>query len=262
MDFTLKKYRALLQAFQRKGYQFLTFEQYCKLSYGKDCESERYIVLRHDVDLAPQNSLQTATIEHELAIAASYYFRIVRESNQPDMIRKIAVLGHEIGYHYEDMALCHGNVEAAKAHFKQSLTYFRQFYDVKTICMHGVPRSKFDGKDLWKSVDYHDFGIIGEPYVECDFSQLFYITDTGRRWDGFHVSVRDKIPHFQDLWIRKSLVYHTTNQIIAALENETFPKRLMMTTHPQRWTENFFDWARELCLQPLKNVIKRLLIRR
>ncbi len=262
MDFTLKKYRALLQAFQCKGYQFLTFEQYCKLSNEKRCELDKYVILRHDVDLAPKNSLQTATIEHELGISASYYFRIVPESNQPDVIKKIALLGHEIGYHYEDMALCHGNAEQARKHFEQSLAYFRQFYAVKTICMHGVPRSKFDGKDLWKSADYHDFGIIGEPYFDCDFSQLFYITDTGRRWDGFHVSVRDKIPYFQDLWIQQGLVYHATNQIIAALENETFPKRLMMTTHPQRWTDNIFEWIRELCLQPLKNFIKRMLVKR
>ncbi len=36
-------------------------------------------------------------------------------------------------------------------------------------------------------------GIIGEPYFDVDFSRVFYLTDTGRRWDGDAVSVRDKV---------------------------------------------------------------------
>ena len=87
----------------------------------------------------------TAKIEHELGIQASYYFRVVPESNQPEYIRQIAALGHEIGYHYEDMAICQGNTEEAVGHFKQQLQYFRQFYPVRTICMHGAPTSKWDG---------------------------------------------------------------------------------------------------------------------
>jgi hypothetical protein len=35
-------------------------------------------------------------------------------------------------------------------------------------------------------------GIIGEPYFDVDFSKMLYLTDTGRRWDGGIVSVRDK----------------------------------------------------------------------
>ena len=40
---------------------------------------------------------------------------------------------------------------------------------------------------------YRDLGIIGEPYFDIDFSEVLYLTDTGRRWDGGKVSVRDKI---------------------------------------------------------------------
>ena len=64
---------------------------------------------------------------------------------------------------------------------------------VKTICMHGSPLSKWDNRDLWKKYDYRDFGIIAEPYFDVDFDEVFYLTDTGRRWDGDKVSVRDKV---------------------------------------------------------------------
>ena len=38
-----------------------------------------------------------------------------------------------------------------------------------------------------------DFGIIAEPCFDIDFNDVFYLTDTGRRWDGSDVSVRDKV---------------------------------------------------------------------
>lgn len=260
MDFTLKKYKRLLQAFLDCQYGFVTFENYCL--HKTDLDAERFVILRHDVDLKAVNSLVTAQIEHSMGIQASYYFRVVPQSNKLEIIKAIANLGHEIGYHYEDMSICEGNTQNAIAHFERQLAYFRQFYPVKTICMHGAPRSRFDGKELWKSFDYHDYGIIGEPYFDVDFSQVFYLTDTGRRWDGFNVSLRDKVPVYQDEWIGRGLVYHNTDDIIRAVENGSFPKHLMMTTHPQRWTNQRGEWLWEYLSQSAKNVVKRLMKRR
>ena len=195
-----------------------------------------------------------------MGVKASYYFRIVEESNKPDVIREIAALGHEIGYHYEDMAICDGDVQKAFDHFKKWLAYFRQFYPVRTICMHGAPRSKFDGKELWGAFDYRELGIIGEPYFDVDYNSVFYLTDTGRRWDGFHVSVRDKVPVYQNQWVEEGLVYHSTDDILKAVEEKSLPLRLMMTTHPQRWTDNRFKWWKELLLQGTKNAIKRIIV--
>jgi hypothetical protein len=256
MDFTLKTYQSLLQALQTAGYHFVTFEEYC----GHKLDG-KFVILRHDVDLKAENSLATAKIEAELGIKALYYFRVVSQSNKPHIIREIASLGHEIGYHYEDMSICDGDTDKAIEHFKDKLQYFRQFYPVRTICMHGAPRSKFDGRDLWKHYDYHDFGIIGEPYFDVDFSKVFYLTDTGRRWDGYKVSVRDKIPVFQEQWIRQGWIYHATDDIINAIKNGSFPKRVMITTHPQRWTENRWLWMKELVAQSSKNMVKRMLVR-
>lgn len=259
MDFTLKKYTELLRGLKTKGYRFITFERYCIEKEG--LENESFVILRHDVDLKAENSLATAKIEASEGIQASYYFRVVAQSNRPEIIKAIASLGHEIGYHYENMALCGGDVEKAIEQFKEQLAYFRQFYPVKTICMHGAPRSKYDGRELWKQFHYQDYGVIGEPYFDVDFSKVFYLTDTGRRWDGFNVSIRDKVPVYQDEWIRQGLVYHNTNEILEALERGDFPKQLMMTTHPQRWTNNVCKWLEELCSQSVKNMAKGLLVR-
>ncbi len=257
IDFTLRKYRELLQSLLEAGYKFVTFSQYCEQKVALD---ERWIILRHDVDLRARNSLHVARIEYELGIKATYYFRVVDESNQPDVIRSIVDLGHEVGYHYEDMSICQGDVDHAYIHFQKWLEYFRQFYPVSTICMHGAPTSKWDGKDLWKKYNYRDLNLIGEPYFDVDFGQVFYLTDTGRCWDGYKVSVRDKIPVYQDLWNKQGLVYHTTDSIIMAAKAKTLPDRIMITTHPQRWTDALFPWLKEVVLQSVKNLIKRLIL--
>ena len=260
-DFTLDMYRRLLVSLRDAGYVFITVEQYFAHAHAGTLDSvgERFVVLRHDVDRCPERSLQMARVEHDLGVCASYYFRIVPCSNHPDVIRSIVALGHEIGYHYEDLSLANGDTAEAITRFENNLAYLRTYYPVQTICMHGSPMSKWDGRDLWKEYDYKCFGIIGEPYLNIDYSRMFYLTDTGRRWDGYRVSVRDKIPMYHDQWVRQGLDYHSSCDIMAAVDAGRLPQRLMMTTHPQRWTDDVCAWWYELLCQSLKNAIKRVL---
>lgn len=240
MDFTLKKYQELLVALK---------------DYGE-------VKWRHDVDLKPRNSLTTACMESELGVKATYYFRAVPESWDDAIIRSIAMLGHEIGYHYESLTTCDGNVDVAWHDFCKNLERLRALAPVTSICMHGSPRSPYDSKDIWKKYDYRTVGITFEPYMDTDFSQTFYLTDTGRRWDGYKVSVRDRIPKYQEEWTSKGLVYHTTDDIIRAAKEGALPHRIMVTTHPQRWTDNPFPWTKEYVGQNVKNCIKRIIIKK
>lgn len=260
-DFTLDIYRELLETLLERGYQLISFADYLRKTGTPGYrDTDKYVILRHDVDLKAPNSLKTAQIEHSLGAKASYYFRIVPESNQPEVIRAITALGHEIGYHYEDMSLCDGDVDKAYDHFKTWLDYFRQYYAVETICMHGAPTSKWDSKELWKKYDYKELGVIGEPYMDTDFSDVFYLTDTGRCWDGYKMSVRDKIEGHQEEWTQKGLSWHTTQELIKAVEQGSMPNHVMITTHPQRWTNERCAWYKEFVFQKTKNFIKRILI--
>ena len=241
-DFTLAKYSELLDALKAYGFEELT--------------------LRHDVDLRPGNSLRTAQMEAEKGMHGIYYFRAVPESWDEDIIRLIALLGHGIGYHYESLTTCDGDVDKAYEDFCKNLEALRAIVPVRSICMHGSPRSPYDSKDIWKKYNYHALGIDSEPYLDTDFSQTFYLTDTGRRWDGYKVSVRDKIPEYQDLWISQGLVFHSTDDVIAGLRDNRIPKRLMLTVHPQRWAPFGPAWCKELLLQNAKNVVKRIIASR
>jgi len=270
-DFTLSTYRRLLLAIMQAGYSIFTFEDWCD---GK--AQGRFVILRHDVDLMANNSLMTAQIEAEVGVRASYYFRVVPQSNIPEVISQIAALGHEIGYHYEDLSLFKGDKEKSIKHFEQQLNYFRGFYPVRTICMHGSPASKWDNRDIWRGFNYRDFGIAGEPYFDLLNNEssatedIVYFTDTARMWDGDKYNVRDKLLGVkrdtlptakpESIYETSDMKIHTTFDVIHWLENNKLPGAIMITTHPQRWTDNMFDWYLEFAKQRIKNIIKKYIV--
>ncbi|MDP1621141.1 MAG: hypothetical protein Q8M08_02260 [Bacteroidales bacterium] len=290
MDFTILTYRQLLNALLSRGCVFQTFSEYLK------DPAEKAVILRHDVDARKEHALRFAKIQAEPGIRGSYYFRVAPQSWDEKIIREINDLGHEIGYHYETMESVSakwkkGNVrwkrkmqdgkckmqdakykmqeivDVAYEEFCRNLEMFRRIVPVETICMHGSPLSKFDNREIWKKYDYRSLGIIGEPYFDLDFRRVAYLTDTGRMWDGERFSVRDKAPQkeyrISNIEYRMSNGgnsrpgYHSTFDIIRAVENGTFPLPVMMTFHPQRWHDSMLSWSRELIFQKAKNLVKR-----
>ena len=256
-DFTVKKYIKLLKSLLESSFSFQTYNDY--LTSMKS----RSIILRHDVDLLPQNSLRFAQIQHELGIKGTYYFRAVPESWDENIIKKIHDMGHEIGYHYECLTTTQGNIELAIKDFEMNLKRLRELVPVNTICMHGSPRSPYDSKDLWKKYSYKNFGILGEPYFDTDFSQVLYLTDTGRRWNGDKVSVRDKVnSNSSQLNLSSKFNFRHTNEIILAAKESKLPEQILFTFHPQRWTDKLFPWFKELVWQNVKNIVKKNIVKK
>lgn len=264
MDFTITSYKKLLQALLAGNYTFLTFDAYIKSDETTINQFEKLVVLRHDVDDRPQNSLAFAEIQSELGIKGTYYFRKVPQSFDVSIIEKIKDLGHEIGYHYETMDTCKGNIDDAYKEFVVNLDIFNKLIPISTISMHGSPMSKFDNRKIWEKYDYKTLGIIAEPYFDINFDKLYYITDTGRCWNGHLFNVRDKATKDNPLtnkdFISKN--YHSTPDIIYAIQNNTFPFKTMMNFHPQRWNSNLYFWTKELVLQNIKNQVKKIIVKK
>ena len=254
IDFTLKAFKLLLDTFIANGYQFISVKDYLDRKEGFD----KIIILRHDIDLLPQNALIIAQIENYFGINGSYYFRATPNSWDDNIVKEISKMGHEVGYHYETMDTANGDIDLAWKQFVAHLNNMKKITDIHTICMHGSPRSKFDNKDLWGKYDYKKLGIIGEPYYDIDFNKIFYLTDTGRRWDGWKVSIRDKVAQQND-WVKKGLTYNSTYDIMKAIQRKDLPDKIMFTFHPQRWHSNILYWLKELLFQNIKNIIKKLL---
>lgn len=251
MDFTFKVYEELVEALIGADYNFVTFEEYFT---RKDLE-EPLVILRHDVDRKPYNAVIMAEIEKKHHVKASYYFRVVPEAWDTDVIKKIAELGHECGYHYEDLDLAKGDVDKAFEMSKKHLAMIKEFYPVTTICMHGSPLSANDNKEVWRKYNYRDLGIIAEPYFDLDYEKVLYITDTGRAWNKTNVSVRDKVTTSLSINVK------TTEQLIELIHEDHFPNQLMINTHPNRWNSSLVPWTKELVVQNIKNVIKYALIK-
>ena len=248
MDFTVKKYQLLLNSMRDAGYSFQTYEEF--LRYPK----EKAVILRHDVDLKPNNSLFFAQIQFKLGIKGVYYFRAVAASWDESIILKINEMGHEIGYHYENLTVTRGNMDLAIEDFKINLSKLRKLVPVNTICMHGSPLSRHDNKNLWQKYDYRSFGILGEPYFDTNYSSVYYLTDTGRTWNNKGVSVRDKVISSIDIKFSK------TDQIINLFQKNQMPSVVLFTFHPQRWSDQPLEWLIELISQNIKNIIKRILV--
>lgn len=256
-DFTIVIYNILLSELRLNNYTFQTVHE------SFVCPNTRSIILRHDVDDRKENSLQFARIQYELGIVGTYYFRIIPQSFEPKVVQQIASLGHEIGYHYEDMDFAKGDPHKAIELFDKHLKQLREVADVKTICMHGSPLSKYDNRDLWNHYDYRDFGIIAEPYFDLDFSTILYLTDTGRRWNGDNVSIRDRSasdrinPYMEGKRpLSDNYKFRSTFDIIQACGKGDLPDKIMFNFHPQRWTDNNMLWTSELISQNVKNTVK------
>ncbi|MCP4312256.1 MAG: hypothetical protein GY790_13405, partial [Bacteroidetes bacterium] len=230
-DFTPNTYIRLLEALRNRGYEFQTFEQFLTKP------EEKAVVIRHDVDARPRNALRLAGIESKYGIVGTYNFRAKPQSWDEEIIKQIADLRHEIGYHYEELATFDGNHKEAIKAFRENLKKLRKLAPVKTICMHGSPTSKHDSRDLWKKrYSYRRLKIIGEPYFDVDYSNILYLTDTGRRWNGHKVSIRDKVDNKQNQILKeKGYRIRRTKDIIKASNERALPCQIMLTIHPQRW---------------------------
>jgi len=276
MDFTLTKYQELLSALLGQGYSFQTLEQFINNPL------EKVVVLRHDVDRLPGNALKMARLEHGMGIQATYYFRSVSESFDPKIMEGIAGMGHEIGYHYENVESVVSDhwsvgekqsawrkavsvkrkvereniIDLGYEDFCRNLDRFRKKFDVQTICMHGSPLSSYDNRLIWEKYDYKKLGIIAEPYFDIDYKKVFYITDTGRKWNDKISSVRDRVESGLDIPIKN------TKHLIEMVCQNNLPAKIMINVHPQRWHDHAWPWVKELVGQNVKNVVKKFIVRK
>ena len=80
--------------------------------------------------------------------------------------------------------------------------------------------------------------------------------DDGLRPDG---SRRERMNGRMDdgSWPR----FRSTFDIIAEAEKGLLPDKIMINTHPQRWTDKPLPWLKELLFQKAKNVVKRGIVR-
>lgn len=226
LDFTFETYEEILDAALDAGYAFLPIQEYLR---AEELPA-RFVLLRHDVDRRPGNAVTMARLETHRGIAATYYFRT--STFDPASAQALAGGGHEIGYHYEDLARTAGDYEAAHRRFERNLERFRRHVPVETACAHGSPLSPQTNTDIWEGCSPAQYGLLGEAYRSIEVgpdaaSGLRYLSDTGRTWRTPDSGIESVV---------------ATDDLVAAIESGTYP-RLYLLAHPCRWADGRLDLA-------------------
>jgi hypothetical protein len=250
-DFTLTKYQQLCGAIVNSGYLTTTVRAYIA---NPPASVSSVVILRHDVDRKPDKAIDMAVLERRLGISSTYYFRTTGNVFKEKAIRKIANLGHEIGYHYETLSRAKGDYCKAIRLFQEELVALRKIVNVSTISMHGSPLSKWDNRWLWEKYDFHKFQLLGEAYLSIDYSQMAYLTDTGRSWNATTSNIRDRVQSKFEISVQ------TTDDLIQLVRSKVVPK-MCIQTHPERWDHNLSGWLRTYICDTVSNCIKPIAYR-
>ncbi|CAN5396696.1 hypothetical protein BH10BAC5_BH10BAC5_11480 [soil metagenome] len=201
-------------------------------------------LIRHDVDRRPRNALKMAILENKMGIKATYYFRHKPGVFKPDIIKAVEKLDHEVGYHYENLSDANGNLTLAIEDFKLKLQDFKKIVTVKTISMHGRPLKKFDNRDMWNDENNYSllknkFELIGEVYKDIDYTDIAYITDTGRNWHTSKNNIRDTTNS------KINIDFRSGEELLNYFKYSP-DKKIVFQVHPERWDENMLFWAFQL----------------
>jgi len=247
-DFTFDAYAELLAVLDREGVEPLTVREYV----GHDDLPDRFAVLRHDVDRKIDNALRMARLEAARDVASTYYFR-VPATFDPALLERVEALGHEVGYHYEDLDRADGDELRARDAFRENLRRVRAVCDVDTVCMHGNPLTPHDNRDMWPDPPrFDDYDLLGEAYLSMDFDDVTYFSDTGRTWRDGKLKVKDHTRGEGDKTIRAA----TTGDLVDLVSHGAIDRACLLV-HPDRWADTGLEQLENRLRDGAVNAVKR-----
>jgi len=233
-DFTYAMYDFLLSNIVKAGYRVGTVKEYL----AHELTECPFLILRHDVEWNPQRALDIAKLESGHKLKATYYFRADTKVFNPLIMRTIQDLGCEIGYHFEVLDQSQGNFQKAIQLFEEEIDGFRKKgITIDTVCSHGNPRIKKRGYKANNEIFLYDqglkkkTGILGEAYLDIDFSEIGYFSDVSLRWKKVN----------------------STKNLVSIILRQNLP-RLYLLTHPDYWSKTAI---RSLTMRGLSQVVHK-----
>lgn len=168
LDFSYSSYRLLLQTLLTHGY---------KPRLIGETGNEKYLYLRHDVDVDYLGALPMAEIEHSLGIKSTWYFLPdcpiynLCSSELKNILSILHEQGHQIGLHVD--ATCYADLEEMKEAINNQHDFFSTFLPVgKTFSFH-------------KPAPWLLNDIIIENWVNAYqkefYTDVVYVSDSNRR---------------------------------------------------------------------------------
>jgi hypothetical protein len=250
-DYTGVMYDKLIAAVSKHYKTYSILDYYEAKVHGR--LKDRLMIMRHDVDADASNALAMAKIDAAHGIRSTFYFRMKRHIFKPMIVKQIQMLGHEIGYHYEVLSDTKGDFKKAGKLFARHLHMFRKIVPVRTACMHGRSLSKINNLDFFKHYRLQSFGLVAEPYLSIDYSDKYYLSDTGLCWDNQRFNIRDIVHSKGNGGVSN------TKDLIRFISSPT-PQKAALLTHTNNWVNNLFLWSSYkfsfLLLNNFKKIIK------
>jgi len=105
--FSSRKYKELIKRIIEMEYEV---HPICELKTHIQNQQNKFMLLRHDVDLTPSDAYKMAEAEAEAGIRSTYYFLIsggyfnILEKECRTCLIAISKMGHEVGVHFDDPA--------------------------------------------------------------------------------------------------------------------------------------------------------------
>ena len=183
----LEHYYKFLEVFLKKGYEFIFFKN---LNFKKDNQ----VVLRHDIDFDTNYALNSAIIESNLGIKATYFFLIksdfynILSNNNFDNIKKIRDLGHTISIHFDPTIY-----KDFELGLKNETQLFSQLFDVKPyiISLHRPNNFFLNHNELINGLMH--------TYQDVFFKKIKYFADSTGCWRFGDPILSDEFKHNKNM---------------------------------------------------------------
>ncbi len=177
MQFTCESYAAMLKELHKKGYPFK--------NYGDWQETDRSVILRHDVDFSLEKAVLLSEIEKSAfpgGVQATYFvlvstiFYNIHTRTSRNQMRRIIENGGIIGLHFDE-------TQYDIPDGRTMLKYVREETDVlssaigeqvNVVSMHR-PSEKFLASNM-------EFPGMINSYSETFFKSMKYLSDSRRHW--------------------------------------------------------------------------------
>lgn len=169
MEFTLDAYVDLISLIREKDYDICDYHNYLR--------SDKYVIMRHDIDFDLEKAAAMAELEQQLNVKSVYFillstdfYNLMSEKNT-GYIKRIMASGHEIGLHFDETKYSNCGME----HVKEAI-----FDEVKTLEMilgrrvESVSMHRPSQKMLESNLDL-DYVI--NTYGKVFFHDIKYVSD-------------------------------------------------------------------------------------
>lgn len=172
MKFTYDGYKELIKALKETGYEITDYHDWK--------QHPKCAILRHDIDNNIEKALQLAELEAKLGVKSTYFvlvtsdFYNVASKKSMEGLKKIQMLGHEIGLHFDEMA--YDGVDDVVGTIKKESKLLSDILGItiSTASMHRPSKETLEA-------NYEIPGMINS-YGKTFFNDFKYLSDSRRRW--------------------------------------------------------------------------------